>query len=181
MPTRKDKTNVAPIYREEVFIPASGTTLMKQKSRPKVAGRPVSSGAVEIVSPEFDLLTGIRGIATLKNLPINITSKNAHKIKDKTWDKLYNAAIDKGDVEEIKRLRNLHFQAKSRNNFIINEDGTPKHLYHATKNKFNSFDLNKAGTGSGNLSNTEGVVYFSPYKEASLDVFRPKKIRSKRF
>lgn len=62
MPTRKDKTNVAPAYREQVFIPASGTTLMKQKARPKAAGRPVSSGAIEIVSPEFDLLTGARGL-----------------------------------------------------------------------------------------------------------------------
>ena len=65
MHTKKDKTNVAPIYREQVFIPASGATLMKQKSRLKVAGRPVSSGAIEIVSPEFDLLTGVRGLVNM--------------------------------------------------------------------------------------------------------------------
>lgn len=65
MPTRKDNTKVASIYKEPVFIPASGATLIKQKARPKINGRPVASGAIEIVSPEFDLLTGVRGIANL--------------------------------------------------------------------------------------------------------------------
>ena len=65
MPTRKDKTNVAPIYREQVFIPATGATLIKQKARPKFNGLPIASGAIEIVSPEFDLLTGIRGLVNM--------------------------------------------------------------------------------------------------------------------
>ena len=107
MPTRKDKTNVAPIYREQVFIPASGATLMKQKSRPKVAGYPVSSGAIEIVSPEFDLLTGIRGINSLfnnvigKKLPSNYAYRRAgrQELDDIISTKSFRKIPDNVEIE----------------------------------------------------------------------------------
>ena len=93
MPTRKDNTNVAPIYKEQVFIPATGATLMKQKARPKHNGIPISSGAIEIVSPEFDLITGVRGIM---NLPKGFLKTN----KLPQGENLYYRQLDK----ELKKL-----------------------------------------------------------------------------
>ncbi len=162
MPTRKDKTNVAPIYREQVFIPASGATLTKQQARPKIAGRPVSSGAIEIVSPEFDFLTGIRGIYNIASTPINITSKNAIKITDKQWDKAYIKAVKNNDLNEAQRLRDLHFQAKAFDN-VVTKDGMPIHNYHGTDTDFNIFNLSYFGkTDAGDRGRG---FYFSSNKD----------------
>ena len=119
MPTRKDKTNVAPIYREQVFIPASGTTLMKQKARPKVAGRPVSSGAVEIVSPEFDLLTGIRGIT---NLPKGFLKTN----KLPQGENLYYRQLDKSSkgLERAKQVGVIDTKSSGGANFTTSRGTT---------------------------------------------------------
>ena len=99
MPTRKDNTNVVPIYREQVFIPASGTTLIKQNARPKINGIPVSSGAIDIVSPEFDLLTGVRGIM---NLPKGFLKTN----KLPQGENLYYRQLDKSSrgLERAKKV-----------------------------------------------------------------------------
>ena len=107
MPTRKDNTNVARIYKEQIVIPASGATLLKQQARPKVAGRPVSSGAIEIVSPEFDLLTGVRGISSLfnnvigKKLPLNYAYRRASKqeLDDIIQSKSFRKIPDNIEVE----------------------------------------------------------------------------------
>lgn len=112
MTTRKDNTNVAPIYREKVFIPASGAALMKQKSRPKIAGRPVSSGAIDIVSPEFDLLTGIRGIA---NLPKGFLKTN----KLPQGENLYYRQLDKSSkgLERAKQVGVIDTKSSGGANF----------------------------------------------------------------
>lgn len=119
MPTRKDKTNVTPIYREQVFIPASGATLLKQKARPKVAGRPVSSGAVEIVSPEFDLLTGIRGIT---NLPKGFLKTN----KLPQGENLYYRQLDKSSkgLERAKQVGVIDTKSSGGANFTTSRGTT---------------------------------------------------------
>lgn len=62
----RDNTRVAPIEKEQVFIPATGATKLKQDiQRNLTRNGQIKSGAVDIVSPEFDLLTGVRAIATL--------------------------------------------------------------------------------------------------------------------
>ena len=62
----RDNTYVAPIEKEQVFIPATGSTKLKQDIRNKITRNgQIKSGAIDIVSPEFDLLTGVRAIATL--------------------------------------------------------------------------------------------------------------------
>lgn len=83
MPTRKDNTNVAPIHREQVFIPFKGAKKIMWDSIPKANGRRIASGAIDIVSPEFDLLTGIRGLANM--------------VKPKT----YKSIINNGDFNPI--------------------------------------------------------------------------------
>ena len=62
----RDNTYVAPIEKEQVFIPATGSTKLKQNvQRNLTRNNQIKSGAVDIVSPEFDILTGARAIATL--------------------------------------------------------------------------------------------------------------------
>ena len=57
----RDNTYVSPIEKEQVFIPATGATKFLQEYRKRTP----QGGNLEIVSPEFDLLTGVRAIATL--------------------------------------------------------------------------------------------------------------------
>ena len=66
----RDNTYVAPIEKEQVFIPATGATKFLQKFRK----RNPRGGNLEIVSPEFDLLTLGRSIgnALYKNLPTDM-------------------------------------------------------------------------------------------------------------
>ena len=66
----RDNTYVAPIEKEQVFIPATGSTKLKQDvQRDLTRNGQIKSGAVDIVSPEFDLLTLGRGIFTNNLLP----------------------------------------------------------------------------------------------------------------
>lgn len=59
---------------------------------------------------------------------------------------------------------------------VVDENGEPLIVYHATKASFDVFDSSFSGKGSGNVSNTEGVFHFAKYKETSLDVFHTKNI-----
>lgn len=89
------------------------------------------------------------------------------------WNSRYNAAVNSGNIQEAQRLRDLHFLSKTTTP-ITDPNGKLAHNYHATKANFTIFDPTKAGSGSGNLKNTPGVFYFTPYREASIDVFHPK-------
>lgn len=144
---------------------------------------------LEIVSPEFDVISGIRGIqqilkpirtqkavALRKDLshrkPVyEVTEENAASMTPEQWTAAQDAAIARGDMTEAQRLRDLHFETIGIP--VRTQEGSIR-LTHATKNKFNSFDLSKAGSGSGNTSNTEGVIHLSPYDESALDVFHTK-------
>lgn len=66
----RDNTYVAPIEKEQVFIPATGTMKFLQEFRK----RNPRGGNLEIVSPEFDILTLGRSIgnALYKNLPTDM-------------------------------------------------------------------------------------------------------------
>lgn len=59
---------------------------------------------------------------------------------------------------------------------VVDENGEPLIVWHATKASFDVFDSSFSGKGSGNVSNTEGVFHFAKYKETSLDVFHTKNI-----
>ena len=105
-----------------------------------------------------------------------ITAENAASTTPEQWTAAQDAAIARGDMEEAQRLRDLHFETIG--SPVRTQEGSMR-LTHATKNKFNSFDLSKAGTGSGNTTNTEGVIHLSPYDDAALDVFKPKTIKER--
>lgn len=66
----KDNTYVAPVYKEQVFIPTTGAQKIKNDYQYKYGSKsPYKGGELEIVSPEFDILTGARGLkSTINNL-----------------------------------------------------------------------------------------------------------------
>lgn len=104
---------------------------------------------LEIVSPEFDVISGIRGVAgMLPKKATTITAKNAAKITPKQWDDAYMSAIHKGDMNEIQRLRDLHFIAKAPETKITTLDGKPQHIYHGTDSKWVSYDPTKFGSAT---------------------------------
>lgn len=64
----KDNTYVAPVYKEQVFIPATGAQRIKNDFQYKYGSKsPYKGGELEIVSPEFDILTGVRGLKSITN------------------------------------------------------------------------------------------------------------------
>lgn len=68
---KNDNTTVAkPVIQE--YIPATGSTKFIQDLRNKLTrNNTIKGGNINIVSPEFDILTGIRGIANTSNNVIN--------------------------------------------------------------------------------------------------------------
>lgn len=64
----RDNTYVAPVYKEQVFIPATGAQKIKNDYQYKYGSKsPYKGGELEIVSPEFDILTGVRGLKSITN------------------------------------------------------------------------------------------------------------------
>ena len=51
----------------------------------------------------------------------------------KQWNDRYNAAIESGNIEEVQRLRDLHFITKAKNNALV-ENGHLINLYHGNVN-----------------------------------------------
>lgn len=93
----RDNTYVAPIYKEQVFIPATGAQKIKNDYQYKYGSKsPYKGGELEIVSPEFDILTGAKAaydttVGLINNLSrTNRTRKivNSFKKNLKTSDKL---------------------------------------------------------------------------------------------
>ena len=115
MPTRKDNTNVAPIHREQVFIPASGAVKFMQEFRK----RNPRGGNLEIVSPEFDLLTGVRSIA---NLPKGFLKTN----KLPQGENLYYRQLDKSSkgLERAKQVGVIDTKSSGGANFTTSRGTT---------------------------------------------------------
>lgn len=68
---KNDNTTVAKLVIQE-YIPATGSTKFIQDLRNKLTrNNTIKGGNINIVSPEFDILTGIRGIANTSNNIIN--------------------------------------------------------------------------------------------------------------
>lgn len=93
----KDNTYVAPIYKEQTFIPATGAQKIKNDYQYKYGSKsPYKGGELEIISPEFDILTGITTLKPIVTKAIRDRARAA-KIKSdynvdlqSTYDKIIN-------------------------------------------------------------------------------------------
>ena len=66
----------------------------------------------------------------------------------KQWNQRYNNAVESGNMEEVQRLRDLHFKVKAFNNKLINNED-PITLYHGnlvSDSKMMSMGLNPYST-----------------------------------
>lgn len=115
---------------------------------------------LEIVSPEFDLLTGIRGI--LNNVPTKNVIDKYKNFTDAQWDNMYNRAIKSGNIEDIQKLRDLHFKIKAPKNIAVDENGNPIRTYHTVGDQynpnFNEFDPNIEGTHSAIYTSNDPMM-----------------------
>ena len=50
----------------------------------------------------------------------------------KQWNQRYNDALNKGDYQEVQRIRDLHFKIKAPDTKVVDENGMPLHMYHGT-------------------------------------------------
>ena len=108
---------------------------------------------LEIVSPEFDVMTAVRGITgVLPKKATTITAKNATKITPEQWDAAYMTAISDGNAKEIQRLRDLHFKSAAPNSKMLDKNGMPLKQYHTVADAypagFNEFNPAIEGTHS---------------------------------
>ena len=134
MPTRKDKTNVAPIHREQVFIPASGVVKFMQEFRKRTP----RGGNLEIVSPEFDLLTLGRGLFTnliKPNYPIGNIPIDKNSYYRQVSDIFYDKSNKLGAINDIKNSGVVRTK-----NSIFNSPMFAKgNIYKGYENKPNTF------------------------------------------
>lgn len=164
----RDNTYVAPIEKEQVFIPATGATKLKQDiQRNLTRNGQIKSGAVDIVSPEFEILTVAAG--PVKKATSKLLQNAANKIDDSlkysgrfsqpsTNDKLYEIYNSKlaniGSFEDYK-------------NYVatIFPDSKLKDVYYhgGAKNIKQFKDFGDAVTTS-NVGAKHGI-YFTPQKE----------------
>lgn len=86
----KDNTYVAPIYKEQTFIPATGAQKIKNDYQYKYGSKsPYKGGELEIISPEFDILTGI-------------TPDISKLQKQSDWNDLRNRSIERLYDPEVR-------------------------------------------------------------------------------
>jgi hypothetical protein len=90
------------------------------------------------------LLPGNVSKAIPENKVVNAVTDYS-KLTDGEWDDLYFKAVKENNLDEVKRLREAHFTAKSAGNQLV-KDGTPMELYHFSDKKFNSVDPSKFGS-----------------------------------
>lgn len=86
---------------------------------------------------------------------------------DEQWDALYNAAIESGNMDEVQRLRDMHFSAKASDNKLVNQNGVPHKVWHGSPEEWTIFDNSKRGL--------EDVIYFSTDKSYADQFTIPKK------
>lgn len=97
----KDNTYVAPIYKEQTFIPATGAQKIKNDYQYKYGSKsPYKGGELEIISPEFDILTGI---TTLKPTKQNIL-KYSKSLPD--TDSIKKAALQFKNLDDYIKWLN---------------------------------------------------------------------------
>ena len=113
----KDNTYVAPIYKEQVFIPATGYRKLIQDARPKnpYTGQPLATGAIDIISPEFELLTGLRAVTSL---PTKVEKLGREYMKSKF---IKDSEIT--DLLNSKRIKDLTDFGKDSDKYIHTDLG----------------------------------------------------------
>lgn len=142
---KNDNTTVAkPVIQE--YIPATGSTKFIQDLRNKLTrNNTIKGGNINIVSPEFDILTGIRGIAnTFKNIINNYIGRKLPN----------NYAYRRTLQQELDDIINNNVFRKIPNNITVPKGKT------ITTSSGKKISLHKAGGNShGGKAFSAGKVW----------------------
>ena len=84
----------------------------------------------------------------------------------KQWNQKYDSAISRNDLDELQRLRDLHFKIKTSGNKIVDQNGNPHKVYHGSPEDWYIFDDAKRGP--------DDVIYFSTDKAYANQYTIPK-------
>lgn len=134
---------------------------------------PKSEPGLEIVSPEFEVLSGIRGVMSMLSPkhPKSLAFDKAIKLSDSQWDNLYFSAIKRGNMSKAQKLRDLHFKVKTPNNRAVDAIGNPKKQYHTVGDEydpsFNEFKKDMEGFDS-NVYTTDNKFMSGTYSSRLL-------------
>lgn len=94
--------------------------------------------------------------------PIRRYFKSVDNISDKKWDEMYYRAIKSGDTEEVQRLRDFHFVAKTRGNKAVRGDDMPLITYHTVQDQydpnFTVFNPNIEGSNSAIYTSSDPLM-----------------------
>lgn len=152
----RDNTYVAPIEKEQVFIPATGSTKLKQDIQNKLTrNNQIKSGAVDIVSPEFDLFPF--GFAT----KTAVHAKRMRDLEKALFSKPSNKVLSKSSA----KVTSNHVPNKliGDDTYVVSEDAAKElsSMYRRNKSKETAAILDllgKQNTGSklGNLRLNKG-------------------------
>lgn len=124
----RDNTYVAPIEKEQVFIPATGELKRKQELLNTLSRNgQIKSGAIDIVSPEFEILTGAKLLSNslmnklkFNNPPLSRTRKvSRNNIAAKRHLGTYNQSTDEISGNTIGTL--------------LTDDGTEQFVFNSLR------------------------------------------------
>lgn len=151
--------------------------------------RIVNQLPLQQVSPEFDIIAGLRGLNIttpqkpamnlgLRNKAISNSAKYRRFVanrysKGKNYsneilDKTYETALNKGQKDVVKDLRKTHF-VKQANNAYVDNNGNLIQLYHTTNAEnpdFHIFDTNIEGRPTG-IYTTDNLNMSKSYNRKS--------------
>ena len=92
-------------------------------------------------------------IKTSKKLQKIGDIKDLSKLSDEEWDILYDRAVKENNLEEVQKIRDLHFKTKAPNT------KTSGIYYRHDDQNFNVFDSSKFGTFGERIG--KGIYFFS--------------------
>jgi hypothetical protein len=104
--------------------------------------------------------------------------------KQTLWDKIkeciqniFGIPVNKGSVLEEALKASTEFITKAKKEYdsvskVVDENGEPLVMYHASKNKFNAFDKEKINTGLGLMDDEAYGFYFSTDPDVVKDKTR---------
>ena len=64
-----------------------------------------------------------------------INIDNAHEIRESQWDRVYDRALRQNNIEELQRLRDIHFATKSNTN-VVSDNKMPIKTYHTVQERY---------------------------------------------
>lgn len=180
--------------RSELKVNSNGSYRSGDFIIDKNGNKTINQLPLQQVSPEFDIIAGIRGLGVAKpqksamnlNIQNKIISNSAKYRKyianryakgknysNEVLDKTYETSLDKGQKDVVKDLRKAHF-VKQATNAYIDDKGNPIQLYHTTNAEnpdFHIFDTNIEGRPT--------AIYTTDNLNMSKSYNRKSKINSK--